>query len=111
MTTIGDRLKAERKRLRLSQTYFARLGCVSLSTQKRYESAERIPDANYLAGLANIGVDMLFVITGKTTEETADENRLVMEAMGFVRDQVAQIARSACDMGRRRQAQGKENDR
>ncbi|HWX02036.1 helix-turn-helix transcriptional regulator [Collimonas sp.] len=61
---IGERITEERKRLDYSQTKFASLAKVSLSSQKRYESGERDPDTTYLENLKQIGVDTSYVITG-----------------------------------------------
>lgn len=76
---IGDRLKGERERLRLSQEAFAKAGGVGRKTQFNYESGERAPDALYLAKLAEIGVDVMYVVTGgrDATALTSDELELV----------------------------------
>ena len=74
--TIGDRLQAERNRLGLNQTEFAALGGVSKASQVNYEKGERSPDANYLSGLADAGVDVLYVLTGvKCAVELTSTNR------------------------------------
>ncbi|KWD80432.1 transcriptional regulator [Burkholderia ubonensis] len=61
---IGARLKEERMRVGMSQAEIAALGGLSNKTQLSYESDARSPDANYLAVLAKVGVDVLYVITG-----------------------------------------------
>ncbi|MDP9583540.1 helix-turn-helix domain-containing protein [Burkholderia ambifaria] len=61
---IGARLKEERMRVGMSQAEIAALGGLSNKTQLSYESDVRSPDANYLAALAKVGVDVLYVITG-----------------------------------------------
>ena len=61
---IGARLKEERMRVGMSQAEIAALGGLSNKTQLSYESDARSPDANYLAALAKVGVDVLYVITG-----------------------------------------------
>ncbi|WP_175774003.1 helix-turn-helix domain-containing protein [Burkholderia multivorans] len=65
MGSIGARLREERLRIGLSQAEFAALGGLSNKAQLSYESGARSPDANYLAALAKIGVDVLYVITGE----------------------------------------------
>lgn len=67
MDTIGERLKSERERLKLSQPEFAQLGGVGKLSQIRYESGERSPDGNYLSLLSNHGVDIVYVLTGVRT--------------------------------------------
>lgn len=48
----------------MNQTEFAQLGGVGKTTQINYEKGERFPDAAYLAAVASIGVDVLYVVTG-----------------------------------------------
>ncbi|HEX8542681.1 MAG TPA: helix-turn-helix transcriptional regulator [Pseudomonas sp.] len=61
---IGQRLKHERKRLGFTQAQFAALGGVAPNAQVNYERGERQPRADYLAGLASSGVDVLYIVTG-----------------------------------------------
>jgi transcriptional regulator with XRE-family HTH domain len=65
LDTLGARLRGERKRLGLRQDEFAQSGGVSRNAQLNYEKGSRSPDANYLAGVARVGVDVQYVITGK----------------------------------------------
>ncbi|WP_343734514.1 helix-turn-helix transcriptional regulator [Acidovorax sp.] len=55
----------ERNRLGMNQTDFAAHGDVGKATQINYEKGERSPDADYLAAVASVGVDVLYVVTGK----------------------------------------------
>ena len=61
---MGIRLREERKRLGLTQSQLAEHGGVSLSSQKLYEKG-RSPACAYLAVLDGIGVDVLYVLTGR----------------------------------------------
>ncbi|MGN5592539.1 helix-turn-helix domain-containing protein [Stutzerimonas nitrititolerans] len=70
--TIGERLKEERSRLGFSQTDFASLGGVGKTTQINYEKNNGSPDAKYLTAVAEIGVDVLYVVTGKRDRVTSD---------------------------------------
>lgn len=65
MSSIGQRLKEERLRLGLSQTKMAETGGVVRSAQQNYENDTRKPDAGYLALVADFGVDVQYVVTGK----------------------------------------------
>ncbi|SUD65878.1 Helix-turn-helix domain [Pandoraea pnomenusa] len=65
MTTLGERLKQERKRLGLNQEEFAAHGGVKRYAQLNYENGSRKPDSDYLAAVASLGVDVLFVLTGR----------------------------------------------
>lgn len=66
MESIGSRLKAERKRLGYKQEDFAQKGGVAVQTLRKYESDSRRPDADYLAGIAEAGADVSYIITGHT---------------------------------------------
>ncbi len=79
---IGVRLKRERKRLGMTQTEFAAVGGVLQHAQVNYEKGVRYPDAGYLAGIAELGVDVQYVLTGRladvaTLALTDDEERLL----------------------------------
>ena len=65
MSTLEDRLIEERKRFGLSQAAFGEAGGVQKRAQINYEKGERHPDAAYLERLAAIGVDVLYVLTGR----------------------------------------------
>lgn len=62
--SIGDRLRAERERLDMSQSVFADAADLTRKTLYGYECGERFPDAAALAKWADAGVDILYVITG-----------------------------------------------
>lgn len=64
---IGERLAQERARLGWSQTEAARLAGVGFSTYGAYEQGRSTPNAECLQLLAQHGVDVLFVVTGKAT--------------------------------------------
>ncbi|PHN59863.1 hypothetical protein AO268_17490 [Pseudomonas sp. ICMP 8385] len=68
---IGERLKEERERLGLSQTDFAALAGASKNSQYNYEKGERSPDAAYLAAVAGVGLDVLYVVTGERVPKSA----------------------------------------
>lgn len=62
--SIGERIAEERKRLGFTQAAFAvKLG-ISLSSQKRYETSETVPNVYYIGAMEKIGVDVAYVMTG-----------------------------------------------
>lgn len=65
MSGIGARLREERERIDLSQAAFGAIGGVKANAQGKYESGERSPGADYLAAVAEHGVDVLYVVTGE----------------------------------------------
>ena len=62
------RLKEERKRLGMNQTEFADVGGVQISAQTNYERGLRNPDWDYLEKIADLGVDILYVVTGRRSD-------------------------------------------
>ncbi len=64
ISTIGERLRAERERLGFSQEAMAAIADVTRKTFGGYESDTRSPDALALAAWARAGLDLLFVVTG-----------------------------------------------
>lgn len=61
---IGDRLREERERLRLSQADFAEKTGIHRNTQVRYEAGKREPDSGYLETIRALGVDVDYVLFG-----------------------------------------------
>lgn len=72
MTAIGSRIREERERLKLTQRAFGEIGGVEPNAQGKYESGERWPKADYLAAVADHGVDVLYVLTGERATQPAD---------------------------------------
>lgn len=65
MSDFSERLKAVRKRMELSQEAFAELAGVSLSSQGQYERGVAEPSAAYFLKLAEMGIDMNFLLASK----------------------------------------------
>ncbi|EIJ33331.1 helix-turn-helix domain-containing protein [Thiothrix nivea] len=59
------RLREERKRIGMNQTEFAEAGGVQISAQTNYERGVRNPDWDYLERISDLGVDVLYVVTGR----------------------------------------------
>lgn len=72
MSGIGERLREERERLRLSQAAFGEIGGVKANAQGKYENGERFPAADYLQAVAEVGVDVLYVVTGVRAPQPAE---------------------------------------
>jgi transcriptional regulator with XRE-family HTH domain len=64
LLNLGDRLKEERTALGMNQQSFADRAGVSKTTQFNYEKGTRQPDAVYLAAISEMGVDVMYVLTG-----------------------------------------------
>ncbi|KAF1072680.1 MAG: hypothetical protein GAK45_00115 [Pseudomonas citronellolis] len=83
MLKIGERLKEERVRLGYNQTDLAGLAGVAKTSQFNYEKGERSPDAAYLAAIAAVGVDVLYVVTGQRVP--ADASSVSAEEFDVIR--------------------------
>ncbi|HEX8622240.1 MAG TPA: helix-turn-helix transcriptional regulator [Allosphingosinicella sp.] len=66
--SFGARLKEERRRLGFRQAEFAALAGTDVPKQSLYENDRRQLRAGYLARLEPIGVDLLYVLTGRRSE-------------------------------------------
>jgi transcriptional regulator with XRE-family HTH domain len=61
---FGQRLKEERTRLGKNQAEFAQAGGVGRLSQIQYEGETTSPTTRYLSGIANIGVDLAYLVLG-----------------------------------------------
>lgn len=64
MPLLQERLLAERERMGLSQQQLADACGITIRSQRNYEKGERAPDSDYLSAFAEVGGDVLFVLTG-----------------------------------------------
>jgi len=95
---LGNRLKQERQRLRLTQAELAAIGGVEPNALMHYEHGSRQPRADFLAALDMIGVDLLYVITGTTIPESSPdlveaEKDLVLNLRALPREDQSSITR------------------
>ncbi|WP_254601912.1 helix-turn-helix domain-containing protein [Cupriavidus taiwanensis] len=76
---IGARLKEERERLGYSQPAFAALGGASKGSQLAWEKGSAMPNAEFLHIAASVGVDVLYVVTGRrnTSSLGAEEEAVI----------------------------------
>lgn len=94
MSTLGQRLKEERERLRLSQIDFAAVGGAKKHSQINYEADRTAPDTNYLSALSTCGADIVYILTGERGGVRPLANG------GF---EVLDLASSIAQLGRRAQ--------
>ncbi|MDR1853465.1 MAG: helix-turn-helix domain-containing protein [Azoarcus sp.] len=71
---IGVRIKDERERLGLSQSDFGKIVGATKKTVFSWENGRTAPDAFQLCRLAEVGLDLCYVLTGKR-----DNSRLAAE--------------------------------
>lgn len=62
--TLGERLRSERNRLGFTQTAFAALAGQSKRSQIDWEAGVSVPNATYLAAIAQEGADVIYILTG-----------------------------------------------
>ena len=62
---FGARLEVERKRLKLKQAQMADAAGVSLGAYNNYIRCASAPDVRALRGWADVGVDVLYIVTGQ----------------------------------------------
>lgn len=86
--SVAERLREERERLGLSQSVLGDIGGVKKRAQINYESGERSPDAVYLRGVAQVGVDVQYVLLGVRSANLMD----VFVSDEFVRETLAERA-------------------
>ena len=68
---IGSRLREERERLGMSQPAFAAIAKTTKQTLFSWESGKTAPDGFQLAALSEIGVDVLYILTGQRASAPA----------------------------------------
>lgn len=76
MTTVGERIKHERLKLKLSQREFSKLIDISAEAQFKYERNIILPRIDYLLKLKNIGVDIHYILFGCTNPIICTENEI-----------------------------------
>lgn len=66
--SIFLRLREERERLGLTQESFGSAGGVLKGAVINYEKGARFPDVSFLAGVANVGADVQYIVTGRRAD-------------------------------------------
>lgn len=63
--SFSERLKEERKRLKLNQTEFAAAAGVTKQSVFAYEKGLRKPDSDFLEKVAALGADVGYIVSGQ----------------------------------------------
>lgn len=88
---IGQRLREERTRLRMTLPAMGDVGGVQKNAQLAYEKGERMPDAQYLRKVwRNAYVDIQYVLTGqreRKTEELSLSERALLDRFGLLSEE------------------------
>ncbi|WP_156137215.1 helix-turn-helix domain-containing protein [Tepidimonas taiwanensis] len=88
----GMRIKEERERLGLSQVAFAARAGASKGSQILYEKGKP-PTAEYLEGIAAIGADVLYILTGRRERPALEDHERLVAAIAFVESELAAVGR------------------
>ncbi|MFM0356536.1 helix-turn-helix transcriptional regulator [Paraburkholderia nemoris] len=90
---FGARLREERKRLQLSQTKLAIAGGIKRLAQSQYETGISMPSVRYLQGVAQIGIDLKYVLFDRRGDgdwlSAADVRRIEARAFELLEDFVS----------------------
>lgn len=97
--TFGARLKEERKRQKFTQTQLAQLAGTTKSTQLLYEKDSMRANSDYLAAIAQAGLDVAYILTGQHggVQLSADETEalaLLRKATPAVRETALMVLRT-----------------
>lgn len=71
MSGFPERLREERNRLGLTQEQLGEAGGVKKQAQGLYESGRTNPDVGYLDRVAEVGVDVVYLLTGKRSDDAS----------------------------------------
>lgn len=96
--SVADRFKSERERLALTQPRVAELTGVGKTTVINWEKALSSPTAVQLSALAEIGLDVLYVVTGQRAGGVKPAPTLTAEEetmLGYFRDASKEVRRAA----------------
>lgn len=76
--TIGERLREERKRLKMTQAVFSEKGGIGVSALKLYEGNERDPGAAFLYEISTEGADAQYIVTGIRSKSALSSDEQVL---------------------------------
>jgi transcriptional regulator with XRE-family HTH domain len=81
MSNIGERLKEQRLRAGFTQQQLAERAGIGKGSQTLYETGKRMPDAKYLATVAEAGLDVAYIVTGTVAAASMDQDEQQVVAL------------------------------
>lgn len=75
---LGQRLRAERKRIGATQATLAAMGGIKRNALFKYEKGENSPTVEFLYRLAENGLDAAYVLTGRRIENSLRPNEQIL---------------------------------
>ena len=91
--TVGERIRAARKALNLSQSEFAARCGVSRNGQANFERDENLPGGDYLLKVAAQKVDVLYILTGLAGALDAAESEVLLRYRAASQDMKGAVLR------------------
>ena len=91
MSTVGDRVREERKRLELTQTELAQACGKTPRTVKAAEANENWPGGDVLAGMHRVGMDVVYILSGERNATLPPVELTLLTAWRVAEPQVQQM--------------------
>lgn len=103
--SIFARLREERERLGLTQEAFGSAGGVLKGAVINYEKGARFPDVAFLAGVANAGADVQYIVTGRRADQNsttlAPAERALLEAFALADAEGRAVVAGVAELAKR----------
>jgi len=103
--SIFARLREERERLGLTQEAFGSAGGVLKGAVINYEKGVRFPDVSFLAGVANVGADVQYIVTGRRADQNsatlAPAERALLESFAQADDAGRAVLSGVAELAKR----------
>jgi transcriptional regulator with XRE-family HTH domain len=98
--SLEDRLREVRQSKGLNQEAFAAIAGVSKKTQTNYEIGKHKPTGDYWEALANAGIDVAYILTGRRDPKllTEEQRRLVDMYGGLSEARQRELMAKATDL-------------
>lgn len=92
LSSVGERLKEERKRLGMSQSEFAEIGGVKKLAQLKYEKGERSPSYTYIENLRkNRDINVDYILTSVRDGKDLNLGDYLDHGTALIRDIVFEV--------------------
>lgn len=93
---FGSRLREERKRIGLSQEQLAEEAGIKRLTQSQYEAESREPRISYLAAVGAAGIDLYYLLFGRSVDTTLLTAEQMTEVERRTFDRIEEYVQTNC---------------
>lgn len=80
LVAVATRFTEERTRLNMNQSEFARLAGISHECLRKIQNGQNLPSAPLLISAHQLGLDILYVLTGQRSQGATAQDRAVADA-------------------------------